>query len=164
MPNKGTKLMTLGVSRAACSTDWASQAPNSPFWNVELKWQGVWDTTVLFVCFLWFYLFIHKRHREGGRERSRLLAGSGTGSLDPGSCPELKADTQLLSHPGIPGYCNFKVSLHQKEMGQEREDKKETLIMLKVVEFGWWILRGSLYHLLLVLFGKFNKKVLKSMS
>ena len=51
-----------------------------------------------------FYLFIHKRGRERGRDigrgSSRLPAGTrcGTRSLDPGSCPEPKADAQLLSH------------------------------------------------------------------
>ena len=47
-----------------------------------------------------------ERRRDIGRGRSRLPAGSPTDvRLDPGtpgSCPELKADAQLLSHPGIP--------------------------------------------------------------
>ena len=30
----------------------------------------------------------------------------------PGSCPELKADTQLLSHPGIPIFYFFKKPPH----------------------------------------------------
>ena len=54
-----------------------------------------------------FYLFIHKRHRDRGRDsgrgRSRLPAGilmwdSILGP--PGSRPEPKADAQPLSHPG----------------------------------------------------------------
>ena len=39
-----------------------------------------------------------------GRGRSRLPARSrcGTRSWTPGSCPQLKADAQLLNHPGVP--------------------------------------------------------------
>ena len=39
-----------------------------------------------------------ERDRDIGRGRSRLPAGT------PGSCPEPKADTQPLSHPGVPKY------------------------------------------------------------
>ena len=58
-----------------------------------------------------FYLFIHKRHREREREAETQVEGE-AGSMQepdvgldprtPGSCPELKADAQLLSHPGVP--------------------------------------------------------------
>ena len=47
------------------------------------------------------------RHRDTGRDtgrgRSRLLAGSQMWNSIPGprSLPELKADIQLLSHPGV---------------------------------------------------------------
>ena len=45
-----------------------------------------------------------KRSRDVGRGRSRLHAGSliWDSIPDPGSRPEPKADTQLLSHPGVP--------------------------------------------------------------
>ena len=51
--------------------------------------------------------------RDTERETETQAEGGEAGSmpepnvgLDPrtlGSCPELKADAQLLSHPGIPG-------------------------------------------------------------
>ena len=44
-----------------------------------------------------------------GEAGSLQGAQCGTQSGIPGSCPEPKADTQPLSHPGIPNYCN---SLH----------------------------------------------------
>ena len=57
-----------------------------------------------------FYLFIHESHRKRGRDtgrgRSRLPARSPMWHLiqDSGITPwaEPKADTQLLSHPGVP--------------------------------------------------------------
>ena len=63
--------------------------------------------------FLRFYLFIHERHTERGRDigrgRSRLHEGSpmwepdvGPHPRTPGSLPEPKTDTQPLSHPGAP--------------------------------------------------------------
>ena len=57
----------------------------------------------------WLYLLIYLGHRKRGRDtgsgRSRLLGGArcGTQSQDVGSHPEPKADTQPLSHPGVPG-------------------------------------------------------------
>ena len=61
--------------------------------------------------FLRFYLFIHLRHTERGRERSRLLAGNPVldqeSIQDLESYPEPKADPQLLSHPGIPRSVTF---------------------------------------------------------
>ena len=44
-----------------------------------------------------------ERGRDTGRGRRRLLAGSpmwGLNTRTPGLQPELKADTQPLSHPG----------------------------------------------------------------
>ena len=60
-----------------------------------------------------FYLFIHEKHTQRGRDidrgRSRLLAESPMWDLipGPGSHPELKVDAQLLSHPGIPQKSDF---------------------------------------------------------
>ena len=44
-----------------------------------------------------------ERPRDTGRGRSSHLSGSPIWDSipDPGSCPELKTDTQLLSHPGV---------------------------------------------------------------
>ena len=51
--------------------------------------------------------------RDTHRRRSRLgsLRGArrGTQSPDPGSCPEPKAGTQPLSHPGVPARNNFRL-------------------------------------------------------
>ena len=46
------------------------------------------------------------RGRDIGRGKSRLPAGSQLWDSipGPGSHPELKADAQLLSHPGAPVY------------------------------------------------------------
>ena len=61
------------------------------------------------VVFLRFYLFMRERGRNIGRGRGRLCAGNpmrnsipGLDPGTPGSCPEPKADTQPLSHPGVP--------------------------------------------------------------
>ena len=49
-----------------------------------------------------------REHRERQRHRQRekqAPCGEPDGGLDPGtpgSCPEPKADAQLLSHPGVP--------------------------------------------------------------
>ena len=56
-------------------------------------------------CFLKiFFLFIHERHREEAEKEAGSLQGARCGTLSrtPGSCPEPKADTQPLIHPGIP--------------------------------------------------------------
>ena len=63
-----------------------------------------------FVFFLRFYLFIHKRHTERQRYRQREKQAPRSEpdvGLDPGTPgprPEPKADTQPLSHPGIPKF------------------------------------------------------------
>ena len=62
---------------------------------------------LLLLLFLRFYLFIHEREREAetqaeGEADSMQGVLCGTWSQIPGSCPEPKADAQLLSHPGIP--------------------------------------------------------------
>ena len=58
----------------------------------------------LFFFFKQFYLFIHEIHREKGRDTGRLCVGSPMWDSIPGlwNSPELKADTQPLSHPRIP--------------------------------------------------------------
>ena len=45
-----------------------------------------------------------ERGRDIDRGRNRLPTGAQcrTQSQDPGSCPGPKADTQPLSHPGVP--------------------------------------------------------------
>ena len=64
------------------------------------------------------YLFIHERHGEREAEtRAEGEAGStqgarhGTQSQVPRSCPEPKADAQLLSPPGVPRLV-FKIQNH----------------------------------------------------
>ena len=57
-----------------------------------------------------FYLYIHERHRERGRDiskgRTRLPAGSQMLGFGPrGSWPEPKADSQPLSHPVLHAHC-----------------------------------------------------------
>ena len=70
------------------------------------------DRLTIFFCILFFkrfYIFIHERHRKRGRDtgrrRSRLPAGL-PDPWTPRSCPGPKADTQLLSRPGVPMF-NF---------------------------------------------------------
>ena len=52
------------------------------------------------------YVFIHERERgrDIGRGKSRSLEGSPIGAPSPdlGSCPEPKADAQLLSYLSVP--------------------------------------------------------------
>ena len=62
-----------------------------------------------------FYLFIHERQTERGRDtgrgRSRLPVVEPDVGLGPRtwkSCPEPKADTQPLSQPGAPISSFFK--------------------------------------------------------
>ena len=61
-----------------------------------------------FFFLLRFYLLIHERHRESQKHRERekqTPCRKPDVELDPGtlgSYPELKADAQPLSHPGIP--------------------------------------------------------------
>ena len=67
----------------------------------RLHWD--WANPVfLFSFFLRFYLLIHERHREREREAEREAGSSqgaqcGTRSWIPESCPEPKAEAQLLS-------------------------------------------------------------------
>ena len=82
-----------------------------------------------------FYLFIHERHTERSRD-TEGEAGSlqetqwGTWSLDPGSLPEPKADTQPLSQPGVLLPFSFlRFYLFEREhactSGRERQREKE---------------------------------------
>ena len=69
------------------------------------KINAIWfHAHVDFFFFLRFYLLIHVRETETSRGRNRLPARSQIWELIqiPGSRPELKADAQLLSHPGVP--------------------------------------------------------------
>ena len=75
---------------------------------------------VLFNFFLRFYLRIHERHRDISRGKSRLLSGS----LMQDSIPrpqnhdlsQRQIDAQLLSHPGVPHSCFFKLSTMTKAL------------------------------------------------
>ena len=88
----------------------------SPMWDSipglqdqALGWRAGanhWTTSPLF--FFLKILFIHERHRERQRHRQREMQAPWEKpdvGLDPqtlGSRPELKADIQPLSHPGVP--------------------------------------------------------------
>ena len=45
-----------------------------------------------------------QRHRQREKQASCREPNVGLGPRIPGSHPELKADAQLLSHPGVPGF------------------------------------------------------------
>ena len=59
----------------------------------------------IFLKILFIYPWERERARDISRVRSRLSAGAqcGTQSQTLGPGPESKADSQPLSHPGIPG-------------------------------------------------------------
>ena len=73
--------------------------------NINNIWNDHRNKLILFFRNIWF---IYERHRERGRDIDEGEAGSLQGACvgfdprTPGSQPELKADTQPLSHPGIP--------------------------------------------------------------
>ena len=87
--------------------------------------------TVIHDFFLKFiYLFMRDTEKEKQRHRQRekqALRGEPNAGLNPrirGSQPELKADTQPLSHPGIPAIHNLKQDMYQfrswiNSMGRE---------------------------------------------
>ena len=43
-----------------------------------------------------------QRHRQRKKQTPRREPDAGLDPGTPGSCPELKADAQPLSHPGVP--------------------------------------------------------------
>ena len=59
-----------------------------------------------------------EREREGQRHRQREKQAPcrepdmGVEPGNPGSCPEPKADTQPLSHPGVPDELFFGITFH----------------------------------------------------
>ena len=63
-----------------------------------------------------FCLFMIEREKERQRHRERSSLPERSLMWDsiptPGSCPEPKADAQLLSHPGVLGSENLKQILH----------------------------------------------------
>ena len=73
--------------------------------------RGVCSFFIFFFSFLFkhFYLFIHEKYTGKQRPRQREKQApcrepdAGLDPRTPGSCPEPKADAQLLSHPGAPG-------------------------------------------------------------
>ena len=84
-------------------------------------------------------LFIHKRHAERGRDIgrgiSRLISrlpseepDAGLNPRTPGSCPEPKADTQPLSHPGVPKVHFKKRNIHHHQQKQERQKQVQTTV------------------------------------
>ena len=78
---------------------------------------GKWFLLILVYIFKKrLYLFTHEGEGERQRHRQRE-AGSmqepnmGLDPWTPGSCPEPKADMQLLSHPGVPSLHFLKFTL-----------------------------------------------------
>ena len=77
--------------------------------------KGTPEDSILFFFFFNSYLFIHERHRERQRQTHRQREKQapyrepdvGLDPESPGSHPGPKADTQLLSHPGIPPRIGF---------------------------------------------------------
>ena len=78
-----------------------------------------------------------ERGRDIGRRRSRIPVGSpmwdSIPGLCPGSGPEPKADTQPLSHPGVPGFVilnmilNFSASVPWFSSSVERDNTSSNL-------------------------------------
>ena len=68
--------------------------------------RGMLKISLLKHFFFFKILFTHERHRERERQREkqapRREPDVGLDPGTPGSCPELKADAQPLSHPSIP--------------------------------------------------------------
>ena len=75
---------------------------------------AVFFTMVSFSFYFFrFYLLIHETHTERQRHRQKEKQApcregdTGFDPRTPGSQPEPKADTQSLSHPGVPIYIIF---------------------------------------------------------
>ena len=95
----------------APSTGWESWLSQQglPGWDLFHLVSIILDLRRFFFFFLRFYLFIHKRDTERGRDtgrgRSRPPCREPDVGLDPqslGSCPGPKAGTKPLSYPGCP--------------------------------------------------------------
>ena len=73
------------------------------------------------------FIYLFMRGRERKRQRHRVSAGArcGTQSQSPGSCPESKTDTQLLSHPGVPGFVFNCFFMRGRERKRQRHRQKE---------------------------------------
>ena len=94
------------VLKYALSLKASTQKWHMPLWHtVHWPMQDTWCDLSLFFKNFKIYLFMRhkKRGRDIDRGRSKLLTGSPMqdSTLDLGSCPELKADAQPLSHPGM---------------------------------------------------------------
>ena len=88
------------------SSSWAwDQEWHAPL-TEPVKCPKIWR----FFKILYSFMRDTERERQRQRQRERLIAGArcGTRFLDLGSQPEPKADTQLLSHSGVPGFCFLK--------------------------------------------------------
>ena len=77
------------------------------------------------------------RHTHTHRQREKQAPfGEPDVELDPrtpGSCPEPKADTQLLSHPGIPEHENLDSRVYLlKKKERKRNDKISYNLILQL--------------------------------
>ena len=63
----------------------------------------LWSFSFIFLRFLFIYSWEteQQRHRQRKKQAPRREPDAGLYSRTPESCPEPKADAQLLSHPGI---------------------------------------------------------------
>ena len=87
----------------------SSQAIKMLFFNLNFLWIFLhWNqpSQTFFVCLFFKILFINswetQREAEMGETGSMQERDMGLDPRTPRSCPELKADTQPLSHTGVP--------------------------------------------------------------
>ena len=57
-----------------------------------------------------------QRHRQREKQAPHREVDVGLDPRTLGSCPELEADAQPLSHPGVPTLCVFYTTIKQKPM------------------------------------------------
>ena len=108
----GSRSPTSGRRQTSLSAT-CVPVPGLVFSDKFYRW-GNWDSEKLiqhffsFFFFKGFYLLIHERHKEKQRHRQKEKQAPcrepnvGLDPGIPGSHPGPKADTQLLSHPGVP--------------------------------------------------------------
>ena len=87
-------------------------SPNSQRFSLFYKLSVFSSRSFIVLFFKRIYLFIHEIHTgrdiDGGRSRLPVGSPMWDSILDPGSHPEPKAHAQLLSHPGILKFHNFR--------------------------------------------------------